>query len=32
MTKYDVEKGYGVVHDQPAAVVMALASAPLVEA
>ena len=32
MIKYDVEKGYAVVHDQPAVVVMALASAPLVEA
>ena len=32
MIKYDAEKGYAVVHDQPAVVVMALAAAPLVEA
>ena len=32
MTKYDVEKGYAVVHDQPAVFVLALAAAPLVEA
>ena len=32
MIKYDVEKGYAVVYDQPAVVVMALAAAPLVEA
>ena len=32
MIKYDVEKGYAVLHDQPAVVVMAMASAPLVEA
>ena len=32
MIKYDVEKGYAVVHDQPAVLVMALVSAPLVEA
>ena len=32
MIKYDVGKGYGVVHGQPAVGVMALAAALLVEA
>ena len=32
MIKYDVEKGYAVLHDQPAVVVAALAAAPLVGA
>ena len=32
MIKYDVEKGYATLQDQPAVVVMAMAAAPLVEA